>query len=304
MLTFIVFKIASLIVPHLPMRFGYGLTAWVATISYWILPGPRNGIKGNLRQALGPEVDEKEISRLARQCFQSGAKNYYDLFRIPVLSLEELEKTVKVDGWDILHDALADGKGAIVFSAHLGNLELISQIIVAHNMKAVIPVEHVKPECLFKLVTGARSSRGLKMIPTDGGALREIYRALRQNCIVGMGADRAVQGTGIWTEFFGRETIMPDAPAVLALRTGAKALPVRSIRQPDNSFEVKVYPPLDFVSTTDAHQDVRINTEKVVKIMEGFIRENPEQWVVFEPMWQDGTEYAKRAKNRARATAR
>ena len=290
MFIYIFFKLSSFIVPFIPMRLGYGLAGLIGGLAYYIKPNARAGIKGNLRQALGPEVSETIISNLAKECFRSAAKNYYDLFRIPKLNLAQLQETVVVDGWDIVKAALADGHGAIAFSAHLGNLELIGQVLVAHNIKAVIPVEHVKPERLFQLVTKARSSRGLRMIPTDGGALREIYKALRENSIVGMGADRAVQGTGVRIKFFGRETIMPDAPAVLALRTGAKALPIQSTRQPDNTFRVKVHPPVEMVNTGNPHEDVRVNTEKVVRIMEDFIRANPGQWVVFEPMWDNKRE--------------
>lgn len=288
MLAYVVFKIASIVVPLMPEGLSYRLASAVGLVGYYLLPRARRGIKGNLRRVFGPEADQRDIDHAARRAFQVAAKNYADLFRIPRLDLPRLEETVKVDGWEHVEAALAEGRGAIVFSAHLGNMELISQVIVARSYRAVIPVEHVKPERLFRLVTAARSSRGLRMIPIDGGALKAIYKALKANEIVGIGADRDIQGTGLVTRFFGEVTTMPDAPAVLALRTGARVLPVQSVRQQDNTFRVKVYPALTLRQTGNIHEDVRVNTEAIVRIMEGFIRSNPDQWVVFEPVWPDG----------------
>ncbi len=287
MFTYLIFKIVSLIAPVMPVRLGYRVAALCGTLGYYCLPKARRGIKSNLRRVMGPEVDRRRLDQACRRAFQAAAKNYYDLFRIPRLDLPKLEETVKVEGWEHVESALAHGCGAIVFSAHLGNLELISQVLVARSMSAVVPVEHVKPERLFKLVTGARASRGLRMIPIDGGALKAVYKALKANEIVGIGADRDVQGTGLVTRFFGEVTRMPDAPAVLALRTGARVLPVRSLRQPDNTFRVRVYPPLELVFTGNVREDVRVNTERIVRILEDFIRANPDQWVVFEPVWPD-----------------
>ncbi|MGQ9675158.1 MAG: lysophospholipid acyltransferase family protein [Chloroflexota bacterium] len=288
MLAYVLFKIASVVVPVMPSGLTYRLASVMGLLGFYLLPRARRGIRSNLRRVFGPEAAQRDIDRAARRAFQVAAKNYADLFRIPKLQFAELEETVKVDGWEHVEAALAEGRGAIVFSAHLGNMELISQVIVARSLRAVVPVEHVKPERLFRLVTAARSSRGLRMIPIDGGALKAIYRALKANEIVGIGADRDIQGTGLVTRFFGEVTTMPDAPAVLALRTGARVLPVHSVRQPDDTFKVKVYPPLNLRQTGNVHEDVRVNTEMIVRILEGFIRSNPDQWVVFEPVWKDG----------------
>lgn len=290
MFTYIVFKIASLVVPLMPVGLGYRVADALGVVAYYVLPRARRGIKGNLRRAMGLDIGDARVTKAARCAFRAAAKNYYDLFRIPRLDLPKLEETVKVEGWEHLENALAEGRGAIVFSAHLGNMELISQVIVARSMRAVVPVEHVRPEALFRLVTAARSSRGVRMIPLDGGALRAISKALRANEIVGIGADRDIQGTGLVTRFFGETTTMPDAPAVLALRTKARVLPVKSLRQPDNTFRVLVHPPLNMQFSGNIREDVRVNTEKVIRIMEDFIRSNPEQWVVFEPVWPGASE--------------
>lgn len=287
MFAYLMFKIVSLIAPVMPVRLGYKLAELCGTLGYYVLPRARYGIRSNLRRVMGPEVDEHRLDQACKRAFQAAAKNYYDLFRIPRLDLPKLEETVKVEGWEHIESALSHGCGAIVLSAHLGNLELISQVLVARSINAVVPVEHVKPERLFKLVTGARSSRGIKMIPIDGGALKAIFKALKANQIVGIGADRDIQGTGLVTRFFGEVTRMPDAPAVLALRTGARVLPVRTVRQPDNTFRVRVYPPLELQFTGNVREDVRVNTERIVRILEDFIRANPDQWVVFEPLWPD-----------------
>jgi lauroyl/myristoyl acyltransferase len=45
-------------------------------------------------------------------------------------------------------------------------------------------------------------------------------------------------------------------------------------------------PPLELEATGDRDRDARAGVKKVVAIMERYIGEHPEQWVMSVPLWQ------------------
>jgi hypothetical protein len=69
--------------------------------------------------------------------------------------------------------------------------------------------EHLQPERLYQYVVSLRASKGIKIIPIDS-FLRPIFRALRNNELVGLAADRNLTGTGTLIDFFGAPALLPD----------------------------------------------------------------------------------------------
>ena len=102
MLKYYAFRLAGALVPLVPQRLGYALTSLLAWV-IGLLPLPVNRIgRANLRQVLGPDVDEEEVRRLARAALRTNAINYYELFLLPSLSLEEVkQKEVEKFGYAV-----------------------------------------------------------------------------------------------------------------------------------------------------------------------------------------------------------
>jgi len=213
------------------------------------------------------------------------AKNHYDLFRMPTLSRAEIERLVRVEGWEHVEKALSKGKGLILVSAHFGNTDIVSQVLTLRGVPVVVPAEHLKPEALYRYMCSLRASKGIRLIPVDGPLL-ELFRALRRNEVVGLAADRDVTESGIVVDFFGAPARLPDGYAQLSLRTGAPIIVGFSQRLPDNTFVAHLEPPLELEVTGDRAHDVRVGVERVVVIMEHYIGKHPEQWVMSVPIWR------------------
>ncbi|MBI2952879.1 MAG: hypothetical protein HYY30_01080 [Chloroflexi bacterium] len=285
--TYYLFRVAAAIVPLMPLWLGYWLADVAAEISYRVWAGARRNVRGNQRRVLGSMATDADVERVTRQVFHSAAKNYYDLFRLPKLGLEELRRIVKVYGIENLVECLRDGKGVIIFAPHLGSFDLVAQIALVYSYKITIPVERIKPQKLFDLVTSTRGANGVQLVPVGGGALKHIYRALSGNEIVAIAADRDVLKNGIPVKFFGAETTIPEAPAVLAQRTGASLLPACCVRNGDGTYEIHLEPRLILQTSDNAREDVRVNSQTVAQILEKFIQRYPEQWVAFDAIWKN-----------------
>ena len=285
MITYYLLRMASVLVPRLPTATGWWLAWLAANILYVVRPRVRRNVESNIRRVLGDRAGEREVRAIAKQVFYTQARNYYDLFRVPKLTLANIQELVAVRGEEHVKKALERGKGAILVTGHLGNLDIVAQVAIAYSYRVTIPVERMQPEKLFDLITRVRSDKGINLVPVGKEALRAIHRALSNNELVAVAADRDILRSGAKVEFFGEETTLPDAPAVLAMRTGALVLPVRSLRYGNGTYSVEIRPPIDLQFTGNLKDDIRVNTQRITSALESLISEHPEQWVVFEPVW-------------------
>jgi phosphatidylinositol dimannoside acyltransferase len=266
-----------------PPRLAYALCDALGDIAYRALPRQRRAVRSNLARVLGER--SRNLDRRVQQVFRSGAKYYYDTFKVASLTDAELMRLAPVSGWDNLDRALEAGKGALLATAHLGSPGLVSHSLSVRGYSVTVPAEPVRPKRLFDLMCRVRGSRGNRLIPVGPGTTRELTDALRRNEVVGILVDRDVQKTGVTVDLFGAPVPLPAGPVTLALRTGAALVPAFTFRTRDGRLEGRIGEPVEIERTGSLREDVRRNTQKVAALLEEAVRRCPEQWVVFEPMW-------------------
>jgi KDO2-lipid IV(A) lauroyltransferase len=284
-LSYYVYRLLGATMPLVPPKLGYALFSRLGDLSHDKSATSRENVYDNLRHVLGPEADPARIEKVAREIFRNQARNYYDLFRVASLSDQRIERLVTVHGMQHLDQALAAGKGLIAVTAHFGNLDVVAQGFALHKYPITVVAEHLQPERLYQYVVSLRASKGIKIIPIDS-FLRPIFRALRNNELVGLAADRNLTETGTLIDFFGAPALLPDGHVQLALRTGAKLGMFFSVRRPDNTYEAFVEPTLDLENTGHLERDTRAGMAKLVAVLEKYIGQHPEQWVMFQPVWR------------------
>jgi lauroyl/myristoyl acyltransferase len=286
MLTYYLHRLLGWLVPLVPPSLGYPLATILGDIFYRLHKTTRANVYDNVVHILeGSQKAVGDSETIVRGVFCNMAKNFYDLFRAQTLSLAEIDRLVKVEGWEHIEEALTKGKGLIFVGTHFGNVDIVAQVPALREIPVVGPAEHLKPEALFRYVCSLRANKSFRLIPIDG-PIFELFRALRRNEVVALAADRNIAGSGIVVDFFGAPARLPDGYAQLSLRTGAPIILGFSQRLPDNTFVVYLEPPLELESTGDRDRDARDGVEKVVAIMERYIGEHPEQWVMSVPLWQ------------------
>jgi KDO2-lipid IV(A) lauroyltransferase len=235
---------------------------------------------------LGPGADEAQVQALARQACVNIVKGHYDLFRVSRLTSEEIRDLSRLEGQEHILRALDEGRGVVLASAHLGNVDVVGQLPAVYGLPLTAPIWHCKPERLFQYWLRLRQSHGLRLIPSDG-PMMELFRTLKRGEIVALPCDRDFATSVRLVEFFGAPTHLPDGPVRLALRTGAALIPAFALRLPDDTFEVRIEPPLELSQTGDRDADVIAGMEKLVSVMERYIAKHPDQWLVAAPIWPE-----------------
>lgn len=268
---------AEWVLPRVPPAWQGPISEVVGTLAYLATPKGRAAVRANLA------IVAPERSLSVRCVFVNQVRQYLEVFHIPRLDRARFDAIVRVEGWDNFLCAQRLEKGVIFGSAHLGPVALVGQLLMQRGFTLTLPAEKTNSE-LMLAVNRARQAQGLVLVPIDSG--RGIHRVIRDGGALGIIADRAVTGVGETVEFFGRPALLPSAHVALALRTGAALLPAFAWRE-KGLLCARIEPPLELVSTGDRDADVRAGVRQFAAILERYIKEHPEQWTVFEPVWGD-----------------
>lgn len=283
-MTYWILRIVRKIAQLLPLRVCYAAAVLLSDVAWATMPVQRENAIDNMARVLGLSRDRSEVRRKAKASFRNYALYMVDFFRLPKLGVEELESRFQFNGWEHLDNALAAGKGVIFISAHVGNWDLGAALFARKGYPVSVVAESFRPKKLNDLVQGTRSQHGMKVIPLEASA-RRVLGALRKNEILGLLIDRPSPESGVLVRFFGELTQVPAGAALLALKTGARLISGVIVRNPDHTYSGFVTSQFEVDQTGDLSVDVRVLTQKIMDTLEGFIRQYPEQWFIFRPMW-------------------
>ncbi len=282
---------ASIVVPRLPRGFIRMLSRVIGLFAWLFASKARKQAVINIAHVFGPQVlttraGRKKLRSTVRKMFLYSAQNYLEALRLPQLKPEEtLDRIRHKEGLEHLEEALAQGKGAIMVTAHFGPFEYIAQWFAFNNYTLTIPVEHLKDERMLELTVRLRSGQGVQFVPLGGStAVRAMISTLRKNQLVVIPVDRAIQGESVEKDFFGAPARLSLGPVSLALRTGATLVGAFGWYMPDNSMGGCVVP-ISLALDEDERKDSDKLMEKIVEALEANIRARPAQWMMFSPLW-------------------
>jgi KDO2-lipid IV(A) lauroyltransferase len=242
----------------------------------------------NLRRLLGDDASPAQMRAVARRAYQNLLKNYFDLFRAHRMSKAEISQQLAgVQGLEHLENAMKLGKGVIAGSGHFGSWDMVIQLAAVYlNTHIVVPNERFKPEKLFQYILNLRKSQGIDVVPLDV-APRALIKALRDKQIAGLAYDRDITKSGPFVNFLGRPAQMPDGAVQLALKYGAPVIMGFSVRQPDNRSMVYIEPPLEFEKTGNLQCDIQAGVQKMADVLAKYYRQYPDQWLMFQKIWEE-----------------
>jgi KDO2-lipid IV(A) lauroyltransferase len=284
------YYLATLLLPLLPQWLGYWLCDRAGDLAFLFAGRARSRYVANLKHVLGPNADPVRIRQITHLAFQNLVKNYYDLLRSHRLTADQLRGQLQeVIGFEQFENALAEGKGVIAGSAHIGNFNLfvlLAGLYLREQRDIIVPVERLEPPKYYELVRRQRASQGVEIVPVDQAA-RTLVKKVRSGNIVGLALDMDVTHTGPVIDFFGAPAQMPDGAVALALKYKVPLICGYARRLPNNKCIAIIEPPLHLESTGDLARDTRVGMERVVRLLERWICEYPEQWLMFEPIWKE-----------------
>lgn len=285
------FRFASRILPWIPRRLAYASGNVLGLVAWLIARKARRQATKNIIHVLGTQVQEtragrKRLRRTVQGMFVTNIRNYLELLTLPSLSSEEILHNIDIKGWEHLNAALALGKGVIIFVAHQGPFDYTIQDMGIKGFDVTIPVERLEDQRMLNLMLDLRRSHGVHYVPLTGNtAMRTIIQKLRENKIVLIAADRAIEGQSVEADFFGAPARLPGGPIKLAQHTGATLLVGINCYRTPQGLATGEWAPLSLELLNEQRTDTEGMMQALIKTFEDSIRKHPEQWLAFSPLW-------------------
>ncbi len=273
---------------HMPRRMGYGLARVIASIITRREPEVYWTVRANLRQVVGPEVDDGALHEMARQVFFRAGQAYYDFFHAIGQPPEVLIEAVRGSGAIVeqIKSEMGRGRGVLLLGIHMSNFDLTAMAVGAHGL----PIQMLSladPQAGFHVLNRLRVMGGFEVTPITPGSLRAAIRRLKSGGVVVTGADRPIPQDRELIEFLGRPAYLPVGPVRMALMTRAAILVGGCHYDSDEGYVLEFTGPVEMVRTGDRRQDILTNTRRLAVIVEGYVRAHPEQWMMFHPFWPE-----------------
>lgn len=220
-----------------------------------------------------------------RQAFGSYAEYYVDAAKLPHLSPKQILDKFECEGRENIEKAQAKGNGVIMALPHMGSWEWAGawlHLVTQNTVTSVVEAFDSKP--LLDFMIEHRKKFGIHVIPTGRETGKHLIKALKENRIICLLADRYIEGAGMEIEFFGEKTMMPVGPATLSLRTGAPILP-SCIYRKSKTHKAIICPGIDTTRKGTLKEDIEEVTIKYVKVLEELIQIAPKDWHLMTPNW-------------------
>lgn len=234
-----------------------------------------------------PEKSLPEREAILRGCFENlgRALGVFSHFRRE--SPESWRAFVETEGLERLAAARQTGRGAILFTGHIGAWEMSSFALSLFDQPMSFLVRRIDNPKVEALVDRYRTSRGNRTIDKMFAA-REMLQILQRGGTLGILIDlNTLDREAVFVEFFGQKAATTFLVAKLALRMNVDVFPV--FAPWDNArqkFVVQVGEPVTFARAGDETTNILRLTQAITAVMEDYVRRYPDQWLWIHRRWK------------------
>lgn len=221
-----------------------------------------------------PELSVEQRLELQRLNFDSLGKGIIETALCWWGREKQLRNLFTIFGIEHLHEALENGKGVILLSAHFTTLEIGGRLLALQAPFHVLYRTH-KNALFEKVMRHARERRFDKAIARND--MRALLASLKSGKTVWYAPDQNHGGThSIFVPFFGISASTITSTSRIATISGAAVVPFFQRRLPDNKgYELTLYPALkDFPGDS-----IEADTARINQLIETEVRKIPEQYL-------------------------
>jgi KDO2-lipid IV(A) lauroyltransferase len=250
-----------------------------------LLRSRRELAERNLTRAF-PEKSPAEIEALAIAVFEHFGGLTFDLLKALDEPVEAALARIEVCGLEHPRRAAAKGRGIFFLTSHLGSWEFAALATGAAGFPLSVVARRLDNPLLETRLRTLREKTGNAII-YKADAARELLRLLRRGGAVGILTDQhAHPPQAVVVPFFGRPASTTSVVARLAERTGAVVIPTACLRTGPSRYRLTYGPPVDIGELPPEERAAAPFTARLNRILEGMIREHPEQWLWLHNRWR------------------
>ena len=223
-----------------------------------------------------PEKTQMEIDILTRKSLKETSKSLFESGKSWIAYPKlDINKLVEVEGKDLILRSLEEGRGVILFTPHIGNIEILINF-VANNFKSTIPYTPAKISALDSIMNSARDLMGANMVKADSGGVKSSLITLREGNLIMMASDQVPKkSNGIISSFFGVSALTVSLISTPSKKTKSPCHSVVCLRQSrGQGFRIIFSEKINQLNDLDVQDGVNLMNRELEKC----IMKAPEQY--------------------------
>jgi len=253
--------------------------------------------RANVARALGDGLSPVEQTALLRDAAHFAGRQFAEWLRLARPCAPDgpfaargawIDDAVELDASIArLDEVLAEGRGALVVTAHLGNWELLCARLRRRGHQGAVVGRVRDRDPSHQWLTAMRRSYGVETIPQDASPRRALA-VLAEGGVLGLLADLpTIRLSMVEAPFLGLPAQTPTAPAALARVHGAPLVPIRCIAMDRGrgGYRLLVEEPLALDAALPRRAALLDLTERLNDVYSRWILADPEQWAWHQRRW-------------------
>ena len=281
---YIIVKILYASLRRIPFRYSLILAGILRFLAQHILRYRKNVILDNLRLSF-PEKTVEELHPLIKEIYKNFAYLWVEILQSGRLDQDFIKKNFTLHNWEIVEDALAEGKGLLLLTGHLSNFEWPVHYCMLNLDGVYAIMKRLSNPRINKLIMGIRESTGGKMILTKQ-AIKHGLRVLKQGDCLVVVTDQDAGKTGVFVNFLGRPASTATGAAIFHLKTKAPIVFVAGIRKKYGVFDIYFERIPDYQHENFSDKSIREITKLHTAVLEKWIKRYPEQYLWTHKRWK------------------
>jgi KDO2-lipid IV(A) lauroyltransferase len=270
----------------LPRPMARAVAAALAQFLFLFLTRFRRTAKFNLRLAFPDWTEAQRRGVMRRMAWRLGWMAA-EFAQFPRWTRQNVDRRVILDGHENFLAGHNRGRGVLFLTGHVGAWELSSFAHALYGYPLHYMARPVDNRRVDALINRYRCLSGNRPIFKNESA-KMMLKVLHDAGTIGILADQnTLPEEGVFVDFFGRPACATTGIARVALHTDAAVVPVYCFWDGAmRKYRLRFEPPVLLTRTGDSSRDICENTQRFTKILEGFIRKHPDQWVWAHARWK------------------
>lgn len=280
--------LAAVIGRLLPLRAGIALAYWLGDRFADRLEAPDvRAVRFNQQLLSDGQLSPAQLDERVRAVFRNSARGVVEVMHYqgrPKKMLQWVDADEAMKGYIRLTQ---DQQQRVVFTCpHTGNFDLAGRALGLMGLRAMILAEPTQ-RADYNYQNRLRRQTGLNIRTLSMEALRDAAKFLEGGGSVLTGVDWPVAEKRYRPRFCGRPSLLPTAHIRLAVKVGAPVVVVACHRRPDGKYTIASSEPMPMRVGNSMAETILSNTEAVLEVVEPHIRSDPEQWLLYHPVWEN-----------------
>ena len=233
-----------------------------------------------------PTRTPAEHTAIVRGAFSHFGRLLFELLKFSTLTTDQMLARVEFEGEERVRSAYAQGKGVLFVTGHFGYWELQALVHGLRLQPMAVMARALDNPDLHRLLEQMRTRTGNSVIYRQG-TIRRALRVLQDGQGVGILIDQHISSRdAIHVDFFNRPAATTPIVAALAMRTGARIVPLFALPLGGGRYrmiyEHAIEPPPE--GTDDPIHEL---TQRCTDVLEMYVRKHPDLWLWMHRRWRE-----------------